>query len=192
VEVKYQRVFGGRIDMNLSPLGHQQASALAAWLRHTPVHAAYASPMKRAQQTLRPLTQLGLPEPVSLPELREVDFGDWTGLGWEAVHEKFGARASEWLDRLDCGTVPNGENGIAFRQRSEPCLCRIVREHPGKTAAIICHGGVICMILSVLTQLPLAKMSLFDIEYASVSQVALHRHRVEIELLNFTPWRDLK
>jgi broad specificity phosphatase PhoE len=192
VEVSYQRVFGGRIDMNLSPRGHEQAAALAGWLRHTRVDAAYASPMKRALQTLAPLVESGLPQPAVMTEFREVDFGDWTGLGWEAVHEKFGARASDWLDRLECNAVPNGEGGSAFRQRVEPALCRIIAEHPGRTVAIICHGGVICMILSVLSQLPLSKMSLFDVEYASVSQVALHRHRVEIELLNFTPWRDLK
>ena len=31
----------------------------------------------------------------------------------------------------------------------------------------------------------------FEVEYASITQVALHAHLNEIELLNFTPWRDL-
>src|SRR6185369_5101295 len=92
VDVKYHRVFGGRIDMDLSARGHEQATALAAWLKHKPIDAVYASPMKRVQQTLIPLVNSGVPPPVILPDLREVDFGDWTGLGWEAVHEKFGAR----------------------------------------------------------------------------------------------------
>ena len=54
VEAAYQRVFGGRIDMNLSPNGHEQAAALAKWLARQPLHAVYASPMKRVQQTLAP------------------------------------------------------------------------------------------------------------------------------------------
>jgi hypothetical protein len=31
---------------------------------------------------------------------------------------------------------------------------------------------------------------MFEIEYAGVTQVALHQGHAEIELLNFTPWRD--
>ena len=47
------------------------------------------------------------------------------------------------------------------------------------------------MIIAVLLELPLPKTNHFDIEYASVTQIALHPHMAEIELLNFTPWRDL-
>jgi hypothetical protein len=37
----------------------------------------------------------------------------------------------------------------------------------------------------------LPKTNAFEIEYASVTRVALHPDLAEIELLNFTPWRDL-
>jgi hypothetical protein len=32
---------------------------------------------------------------------------------------------------------------------------------------------------------------MFEVEYASVTQIALHPKHAEIELLNFTPWHDL-
>ena len=54
VEEKYHRIFGGRIDMNLSALGHEQAGKLAGYLAGTTFDAMYVSPMKRAQQTLAP------------------------------------------------------------------------------------------------------------------------------------------
>jgi broad specificity phosphatase PhoE len=192
VEVTYHRVFGGRIDMNLSPLGQKQAGILAEWLRNKPLDAIYSSPMKRVQQTLAPLLLGGAPKPVILDDLREVDFGDWTGHAWEAVREKFGASATEWLHQIERGMIRNGETGTTFRARVEPCLRQIIQNHSGQTVAIACHGGVICMMLSLLMQLPLSKISLFDIEYASVSQILMHPHRVEFELFNFTPWRDLQ
>jgi broad specificity phosphatase PhoE len=191
VEASYQRIFGGRIDMNLSPRGEEQAVMLANWLRHRPLDALYASPMKRVQQTLIPLLKNGAPRPVIMDDLREVDFGDWTGHAWDAVHEKFGAKAAEWLHQIERGAILNGETGTAFRNRVEPCLREIIHQHSGQTVAIACHGGVICMILSLLAELPLSKTSLFNIEYASVSQIVLHPHRVELQLLDFTPWRDL-
>ena len=39
VEERYHRVFGGRIDMNLSAYGQQHAQALAAHLQRVPFDA---------------------------------------------------------------------------------------------------------------------------------------------------------
>ena len=54
VEARYQGVFGGIIDMNLSPRGHEQSAALAKYLETISFDAIFASPMKRVQQTLSP------------------------------------------------------------------------------------------------------------------------------------------
>jgi broad specificity phosphatase PhoE len=191
VEPQYQGVFGGRIDMNLSERGHKQAELLAKFLRGRNFDAIYASPMKRVQQTFAPSAKHHRVKQVILPGLREIDFGDWTGFGWDAVRRKFGIQPYEWLDKIELGVVPNGESTAHFRKRVEPCLRKIIRENRGKTAAIFCHGGVIRMLLAILLDLPLPKTGAFDIEYTSVTQVALHPHMNEIELLNFTPWRDL-
>jgi broad specificity phosphatase PhoE len=191
VEARYHGVFGGRIDMNLSERGHEQARTLAKFLRGRNFDSIYASPMKRVQQTFAPSARHHRVKQVILPGLREIDFGDWTGHGWDAVREKFGIKPYEWLDKIELGVVPNGESTVHFRKRVEPCLRRAIRENRGKTAAIFCHGGVIRMMLAILLDLPLPKTSAFEIEYTSVTQVALHPHLNEIELLNFTPWRDV-
>jgi len=46
------------------------------------------------------------------------------------------------------------------------------------------------MMLSLLLELPLSRMRAFDFEYASVSEIEWQPHRMEIQLLNFTPWRE--
>ena len=191
VEVKYHRVFGGRIDMNLSPRGKKMARTLAAYLENKTIDAVYASPMKRVQQTLSPALKKGAPPQTIMPDLREIDFGEWTGLGWQAVSDRFGFQSHEWLEQIEHHGVPNGENARVFRQRVEPCVRQIIQSHPGQNVAVFCHGGVIRMILSILVDLPLPKTNSFEIEYASITQVALHPHMAEIELMNFTPWRDL-
>src|SRR5271154_127162 len=162
VELSYQGVFGGRIDMNLSERGHEQARLLAKFLRGRNFDAIYASPMKRVQQTFAPSAKHHPVKQIILPGLREIDFGDWTGLGWDAVREKFGIKPYEWLDKIELGVVPNGESTVHFRKRVEPCLRRIIRANRGKTAAVFCHGGVIRMILAILLDLPLPKTAAFD------------------------------
>ena len=191
VESRYHRVFGGRIDMDLSPQGHLQAAALATYLKGKALDAIYCSPMKRAQQTLAPLLDHHNLEPTTIQDLCEVHFGDWTGLGWQEVHDKFQVSAFQWLELLEQAALPNGECGRTFRSRVEPCLTRILAQHPGQRVAIVCHGGVIRMILSILLQLPLPKFAHFEIEYASVTQVHHTPNKTEVHLLNFTPWRDL-
>lgn len=197
--------------MNLSPHGHAQARTLAHFLRGKNITAIYASPLKRVQQTLAPFLNgmADAPSPrraapqqrrghqsenrltqTILPGLQEVDFGDWSGYTWTEVRKKFGVHPYDWLDEIELGAVPNGESGVQFRARIEECLFKIIRRHPGETIAIFSHGGVIRMVLSILLDLPLPKTNSFEIEYTSVTQVALHPELNEIELLNFTPWRD--
>lgn len=191
VEARYQGVFGGRIDMEISPRGHEQAAALAQYLKPKSFAAIYASPMKRVQQTLSPCVTNGAPKPVILPRLHEVDFGDWTGLNFAEVQERFGTRASAWLDQLAADAIPNAETAANYRARIEPCVQELLQRHPGQRVAVFCHGGVIRQMLALLLDLPLPKTAGFEIDYTSITEVAVHPHRAEIQLLNLTPWRDI-
>lgn len=200
VDVRYHRVFGGHIDMDLSPKGHEQAGALAGYLKNTKFDAVYASPMKRVQQTLAPFFSLntanpreseGRPEPLIRPGLKEVNFGDWTGLGWEEVRSRFNVSPFQWLDLLDREGIPNSESGKVFRARVEPCVREILGKHHGQSVVVACHGGTVRMILSILLDLPFSKMSIFEIDYASLTRVLVASHKTEVQLLNFAPWRDV-
>jgi broad specificity phosphatase PhoE len=191
VEERYQHVFGGRVDMDISPRGHEQAVALAQYLKRRKVDALFASPMKRVQQTLSAYANNGAPKAVILPDLREVDFGDWTGHGWVEVHAKFGISAYSWIDQLDCGGIANAENIVAYRERISGVLATIRQCPPSTTTAVFCHGGVIRMMLALLLDIPFPRTNGFAIDYASVTEVALKTDRNEIQLLNFTPWREL-
>jgi broad specificity phosphatase PhoE len=191
VEERYQRVFGGRIDMELSARGREQAAALARYLHRIPLDAIYASPMRRVQQTLAPIMNNGAPRPSIVPDLQEVDFGDWTGLSWDEVLDRFHISAFEWLNQLECGGIANAECCEDFRSRVEPSVAQIRNHHAGHTVAVFCHGGVIRMMLSVLLNLPLPKTAAFEIEYGSITQLGLLPHKTELQLLNFTPWREI-
>lgn len=195
VEEQYHRVFGGRIDMGLSPLGHTQAESLAAWLSRRAIDKVYASPMQRVQLTLAPFRKQFSGEPTLLHGLREVDFGDWTGCGWDEVEQKFGMSAYNWLELMETDAIPGGERVSEFRERVAQSLSHIVGSSDGQTVAVYAHGGVIRMALAVLLNLPLGKFEHVEINYASatwvdVGEIKAGRSRTEIQLLNFTAWRD--
>jgi broad specificity phosphatase PhoE len=192
VEAAYQGVFGGIIDMNLSPRGEQQAVALAKYLRPQKFDLIFSSPMKRVQQTLAPvLKQPARPMPTILPQLHEVDFGDWTGMNFPEVKARYGFESHQWLHQLDAGAIPNAENVTRYRARIDGCLQEILRQSQGKAVGVFCHGGVIRMLLALLLDLPFAEMDRFEVEYASITTVVIKPERVRLQLANFTPWRDL-
>jgi broad specificity phosphatase PhoE len=190
VDPAYHRTFGGRIDMDLSERGHEQAMSLARSLEGQRLDAIYCSPMKRVRQTLSPVAANGHPTAEIVKDLREVDFGDWTGLVWEQVEEQFGVSAYEWLTELEHARVPNAETGAQLCARLRPILHRIQSRHVGQSVAVFCHGGVIRAFLSLLLDLPLIKTAAFEVDYASLTEVKLRPRGNELRTLNFVPWRQ--
>jgi len=189
VEETYHRIFGGRIDMDLSPRGQLQAISVAAHFEPLAVDAVYCSPMRRAQQTVRPLLSAKGLTAVTLDDLREMDFGDWTGHRWEEIQQKFGVSAFTWIEQIENGLVPNAETGNVLRDRIRPCVQNILANHSGQSVAVVCHGGVIRVILSLLLQLPLPSMAAFEVDYCSISIADCRHDRAILQLLNHAPWR---
>ncbi len=191
VEESYHRIFGGRIDMNLSPLGQLQANAMADYFEPIGLDAIYCSPMKRAQQTVKPLLDAKAMAATTIQDLREMDFGDWTGHHWEKIQEKFGVSAFTWLEQVEEGRVPNAETGADLRKRVHPSLQRVLAAHANGSVAIVCHGGIIRVLLSLLLRLPLPATAALEVDYASVSVADCRGDRAILQLLNHTPWRPV-
>jgi broad specificity phosphatase PhoE len=194
VETRYRRIFtGSQIDMELSPLGHAHGEAVAGWFGDSALDAVYVSPMRRVLQTAAPLLQRQGMQPVVLPDLREVDFGDWTGFRWDEIQERFGIHAFDWLETLEKAAIPNGESAQQLLGRVRPCLQRILDENPHRSVAVFCHGGIIRVMLALLLEVPLAHTAHYNIDYGSVTMLERQpekKHAVEIELLNFCPMSD--
>lgn len=189
VEQRYQRVFGGRLDIGLSPHGHEQAETLATYLNSLHFDAVLVSPQRRAQLTAQPLLRLNGYQALIEPDLREIDFGDWTGLGWDEVQGRHGKSAYNWLEELVVGGMPGAESADAIVGRVNGVLQRIRAERPGQRVALMCHGGVVRAALAALLDLSLAATAGFEVDYASVTIVDWTPRRAEIQLLNYTPWR---
>lgn len=188
VDTAYRYVFGGRIDMGLSPRGHEQAQQLADHLRETRFDALYVSPLQRVRQTARALLQHDGRTEMLHEGLREVDFGAWTGLTWQQVSERFGRNAFDWLHALHTDAIPEAEPFATFKGRVGACLDEVLQQHQGQTVALVCHGGVIRMLLALLLDLPLHKTSVFEVDYASLTVVDHKPRTATIQLMNFRPW----
>lgn len=187
VETAYHQTFGGRIDMELSEQGQAQARSLAEFLRRHSLDSCFSSPMKRAVQTAAPCREWA--KPVLLNGLREVDFGDWTGLRWEETREKYGKSACDWLHLLEANAIPKAEPIEQFRARIQESLDILLRPENGNRIGVFAHGGVLRMLLALLLKMPARQMASFEFCYASVTILRIQENRPEVQLLNYCPWR---
>ena len=188
VDEAYHQVFGGSIDMELSATGHEQAKSLAKFLQGRNFDHIYRSPMVRVRQTAKPLLDALGREAEVIDELREVDFGVWTGHKWHEIQGKFGVDAEDWLVHLENGDVAEAEPMDGYRSRIRGSLEQMMGEGAGQDVLVLCHGGVIRMLLALLLDAPFSKMDRFEVDFASLSVIEHRSNRAEIKLHNFAPW----
>jgi broad specificity phosphatase PhoE len=166
-------------DPDLSPVGQDQAIRLADWIAYSPITQIYSSPLRRAIQTVQPLSEtLGLPIVVE-PELREIDFGEDSYIPIEDLMPG-DARWAFWRDVMaDQGS----ELIMTFRKRVGVAVRDLVARHPGETVAAACHGGVINAALAEV--LGTARTFAFEIGYSSVTRIIVSRQgRLRVSSVN--------
>jgi probable phosphoglycerate mutase len=137
-------------DPPLADVGVEQARALAARLQPKQLDAVYASDLRRAIDTARPLAEPRNLELSTTSELREVHLGDWE-------HGEYRRRAAaldpEWVAHARAGRwdlVPGSEGDAALRARVTRVIDGILAAHDGGSVAVVCHGGVINAYLAAL------------------------------------------
>jgi probable phosphoglycerate mutase len=132
----------GSLDVELTVLGREQARSAASVLAHRPITAIYASPLRRARETAKPIAEaLQLPVTI-LDGIAERNWGDLEGMP-RHTHVR--------------GIKPPGaESAERFMQRVLAGFARIDTEVP----LIVAHSGVfrvLCRTLAIVeTEGPVA------------------------------------
>ena len=124
--------FIGRTDPPLTPAGRQAAASKLAGLD---VKAIYCSPLRRARETAEAIP--GGVEPVVIDELAEIDFGEWEGLTWQEIEQRWPDAACRKIEDWLGETAPGGECWSDFDARIGRALERILAGP--QPAAIVAH-----------------------------------------------------
>jgi len=150
-------VGGPRGCQGLTDLGRAQAGALAARWAATGelgrVDRVVSSALPRAVETADVLAPaLGVGGVDRDPELNELEPGECDGLAWEEVELRYGT--------FDVGLEPfralspGGESWAAFGARATTALRELATGSAGRTAVVVCHGGIIEQSLVLGLRLP--------------------------------------
>lgn len=135
-----QDMIRGQSDVPLDETGLAQAAATAARIAAEWKPAAlYSSPLRRAVQTAQPIAdQLGL-EVRTVAGLTDMNFGQWQGLAYSEVRQRWPEMSQAWSTAPHTVTFPSGENLARVRQRGMAAVHQVMAQHPDQVVAIVGH-----------------------------------------------------
>ncbi|MDO6824341.1 histidine phosphatase family protein [Marinobacter sp. 1_MG-2023] len=117
--------------------------------------AVLTSPMLRCAHFARELANR-LQTPLHTDErLREISFGEWEGRTADEVMASDGEKLSQFWANPVTNTPPGGERVTDFNERVVECWHHWQQALAGQNILIVCHGGVIRMIVADAMNIPL-------------------------------------
>lgn len=167
-------IYRGRTDVALTDEGWQQmeqaTAQTATW------QAVVTSPLLRCRSFAEHFAQqVDVPLQI-IPALREMDFGEWEGRLLQEVWTSDAQTVSRFYDDPGAVTPPGGEPTAIVQERVVEAWCSVLQQWSGQHLLLICHGGVIRLLLSHLLNMPLAAIARLHIPYASISRIQVHRY----------------
>lgn len=142
------RIFHGWTDSDLTEKGHMQAKAVAQRLNEQKIDVVYSSTLKRAWKTAQYIAVAKGMTVIKSDKLKEINGGDWEGVEFSRLSEKWPVEFYTWECELNNHKMPNGEDIIQFRDRLVEEIDSIVHNNLGKTICIATHGTAIRVLLS--------------------------------------------
>lgn len=162
----------GIADPQLSEDGLAQAERLAEYLSSERIHAVYASPLRRAQQTAAPLARV---QGVHITTVDDVAEWDRNSNEYVPVEELKAANDPRWQAMLRGEWNVHEESPDEFNARCINAVEGLIAEHSGQTIAIVCHGGVINAYLVHVLGLTVNVQGFFYPNYTSIHRIAAAR-----------------
>jgi len=158
----------GIANPELAAEGLKQADLMAQYLASEKLHAIYASPMQRAQQTAQPLAAV---QGLAITTVDGVAEYDKNSNQYVPVEELKANNDPRWQEMLRGEWTSTDETEEEFINRTVSSIEEIITNHASQRVAIVCHGGVInayiCHVLGLKNQ-----RGFFYPNYTSIHRIA--------------------
>jgi alpha-ribazole phosphatase len=137
-----QRRYQGALDTPLSAAGRRAMLPAEDVPRRV-----YVTPLRRTAETAAILFP-GAAQ-IVVPDLREMDFGDFEGRNYREMADDAAYRA--WVDGGCAGRCPHGEDRLTFERRTRAAFARLVEDALAageEELVVVAHGGTQMAVMS--------------------------------------------
>ena len=165
-----QKRYAGRSDIPLTGTGIRQAAAAAKRLAPAGIGVIVSSPLQRAVQTAEEVAAVtGVPV-VTDDGFRETDFGDWEGLTFAEVKERWPDELTTWL--ADPAVAPpGGESFAEVGERVTAALHRVLAGRPGQTVLVVSHVTPIKTLIAAALLAPPPALYRMHLDVAALCEI---------------------
>ena len=105
------------------------------------------------------------------PGIAECAFGEWDGLTFAEVHERWPEEVRAWLGSTEVAP-PGGESFAQCRARVDAGRQRIIEAHPGQRVVLISHVTPIKILTGIAVDAPLHSLYRMELAPCSLSTIA--------------------
>jgi len=179
-----QKKIQGLKNSPLTPKGVELTRAWLPTLERWEWDQIIASDLGRVQQTVALLNErLKIPVQFDV-RLREQDWGAWEGCTIASIRKE---QAEDLQERVAKGwhfKAPGGETRASVRDRVFIALEEIAGNHPGKKNLIVCHQGIIKVILYHLSNRAFLPEEGSMVKANNLHIIAHHNNEFAIDTLN--------
>lgn len=160
--------FQGRNDIPLNGKGLEQARAAAKALTEVPFDAIWSSPLSRAFETARAVSEGRELKVRTHQGLLEISHGHWEGLLASDVEERWPGVLEKWHRVPHTVAMPGGETLSDVQDRSLHAIEEI-RKSGGRQVLIAAHDAVIKVLLCAWMEMPLSCFWRFQVGNGSLT-----------------------
>jgi alpha-ribazole phosphatase len=144
--------------------------------------AIYCSPRRRALESARVLA--GRAAVTVDDRLREIDFGNFEGLTYDDIAERFPEKYEEWMTHPTQVAFPGGDTFDAMTARVHGALEDLRHRHAGDTVVVVSHGGVNRIALASALDLQPSRLFRLDQAYACFNIIDYFGDEPLVRLMN--------
>ncbi len=182
-----QRIIqGGGSDTELNETGREQVKSLAQSLKGENIGAIYSSPLKRALDTAKVISQYHHVGVTVLPDLREIKVGELEGMPLASFDSAFDQFLLDWQQGNGAAKLPGGESLFDLADRAWAVIEDIINRHRDGAAVVVSHYFVILTIICRALDLPMSHLRRLRINAGSVSVLDFEDKRARLVVLNDT------
>lgn len=162
----------GSYDSELNDTGITQAYELSKKILESDYKFSkiYSSQQKRAFKTAQILSEATNEECILMKGLEEINLGEWEGLSWAEVQDKYPREFKEWRMNLRYTKSPKGESYEDMTERALAAIHKIINENCDDVA-IVTHSAVIMCLQCYITNTPFDEMMKFKADNTAITEM---------------------
>jgi broad specificity phosphatase PhoE len=147
-----EKIYRGRIDVNLDEVGIKQAELLSEHLSDLELEAVYSSPLRRALDTANVIARYQKIGVHIAKGLIDFDYGKWQSRSEQEAKKLYPALHNEWHNNPHKVRMPGGESLEDVRSRAIEVINEVLFKYQGAVVLVshrVVNKVLICSLLGL-------------------------------------------